>query len=210
MTLPMALTLSRLVMAPAILALYQWGLLPHLKSGDWIVGREPAALCILVLVLTLLIEVTDVLDGYLARRWKQVSDAGKFLDPLADSISRSTVFLCFLMAGYVPLWMVALIFYRESTISGLRIAGAAQNVIIAARWSGKSKAILQGFFINITIGADLARACGAKVAWFEQWTFWGMAGVTAVTVLSLVDYFRGNGQVIAKLFTTPDLGADSP
>ncbi len=210
MTLPMALTLSRLVMAPAILALYQWGLLPHLEAGGWVAGHEPVVLCSVVLVLTLLIEVTDVLDGYLARRWKQVSDAGKFLDPLADSISRSTVFLCFLMAGYVPLWMVALIFYRESTISGLRIAGAAQNVIIAARWSGKSKAVLQGFFINVTIGADLARACGASFPWFEQWTFWGMAGVTAVTVLSLVDYFRGNGQVIAKLFSTDPPQAGRP
>lgn len=200
----MVLTLSRLVMAPAILAIYQWGLLPHLTDGQWVTGQEPLGLFIVVLVLTVLIEVTDVLDGHLARRWKQVSDAGKFLDPLADSISRSTVFLCFLMAGYVPLWMVALIFYRESTISGLRIAGASQNVIIAARWSGKSKAILQAIFINLTIAADLVRASGVELPWFLGAVWWGMALVTAVTVLSLVDYFRGNGQVIARLFSSPE------
>jgi len=204
MNVPMLLTLSRLVMAPAILVLYQWGLLPHLRDGQWIAGEEPIALYAIVLVLTVLIEVTDVLDGHLARKWKQVSDAGKFLDPLADSISRSTVFLCFMMAGYVPLWMVALVFYRESTISGLRIAGASQNVIIAARWSGKSKAILQAVFINVTIGADMLRTTGVELPWFADLAYWGMALVTAVTVLSLVDYFRGNGQVIARLFATPE------
>ncbi|MHC5020120.1 MAG: CDP-diacylglycerol--glycerol-3-phosphate 3-phosphatidyltransferase [Planctomycetota bacterium] len=203
MTFPMLLTLSRLVMAPTILVLYQWGLLPHLQDGEWVNGREPVLVYAIVFVLTVLIEVTDVLDGHLARKWKQVSDAGKFLDPLADSISRSTVFLCFLQAGYVPLWMVALVFYRESTISGLRIAGASQNVIIAARWSGKTKAILQAVFINVTILADMLRTTGVTVDWFADLAYWGMGLVTAVTVLSLVDYFRGNGQVIARLFASP-------
>ena len=206
MNVPMVLTLSRLVMAPAVLVLFQWGLLPHLnvQTGLWNPGEEPLALYVVVLVLTVLIEVTDVLDGHLARKWGQVSDAGKFLDPLADSISRSTVFLCFLQAGYVPLWMVALVFYRESTISGLRIAGASQNVIIAARWSGKTKAILQALFINVTILVDMLRTTGVEIRWFTDLAYWGMGVVTAVTVLSLVDYFRGNGQVIARLFATAD------
>jgi CDP-diacylglycerol--glycerol-3-phosphate 3-phosphatidyltransferase len=205
MTFPMALTLSRLVLAPIVLAVWLVAVVP-VPAGGWPAAGGPVGALSAVLVCTLAIEFTDIFDGHLARRWGQVSDAGKFLDPLADSVSRSTVFLCFLAAGYAPVWMVALVFYRESLISGLRIAGAAQNLIIAARWSGKSKAILQGIVINVLVFLDLLRAAGgypSALPAFEPVAWWSMALVTTVTVVSAFDYLSANRKVLARLFSSP-------
>ena len=197
MTLPMALTLSRLVLAPVVLGVWLLAVVPMRAAGT-----GPVAALAVVLACTLAIEASDILDGHLARRWGQVSDAGKFLDPLADNVSRTTVFLCFLAAGYMPVWMVALIFYREALISGLRIAGASQRLIIAARWSGKAKAILQGIVINVLVFLDLLRAAGSYpelLPEFGPLAWWAMALVTAVTVLSAADYLLGNRPVLAAL-----------
>ena len=206
MTLPMALTLSRFGVAPAVLVLYEVVFLPHLPEtaagrGD----RGLVAWHLVLLACTLWIEASDLLDGWLARRWGQVTDAGKFLDPLADSVSRSTLFLCFLRAGYVPLWMVALIFWRDAVIGGLRIAGAAQQAIIAARWSGKSKAVIQGIVINVLVAADGCRAAGAYpplgfLPDFSDLAVGGMGIVTGVTVLSSLDYFVSHRAVLWRLF----------
>lgn len=206
MTLPMALTLSRFAVAPAVLVLYEAALLPRLPETA--AGHGDGGLVawhLVLLACTLWIEASDLLDGWLARRWRQVSDAGKFLDPLADSVSRSTLFLCFLRAGYVPLWMVALVFWRDAVIGGLRIAGAAQQAIIAARWSGKTKAVVQGIVINVLVAADACRAAGAypPLAFlpdFAHLATGAMGLVTGVTVLSSVDYFVGHRAVLGRLF----------
>lgn len=195
----MALTLSRLALAPVVLAVWLLEVAPAPRGA----GAGPVAALAVVLCCTLAIEASDILDGHLARRWNQVSDAGKFLDPLADNVSRTTVFLCFLAAGYMPVWMVALIFYREALISGLRIAGASQRLIIAARWSGKIKAILQGIVINVLVFLDLLRAAGsypAALPGFASAAWWAMAFVTAVTVLSAFDYVYANRAVLAMVW----------
>ncbi|MCI0341009.1 MAG: CDP-diacylglycerol--glycerol-3-phosphate 3-phosphatidyltransferase [Planctomycetales bacterium] len=207
MNTPLLLTASRIVLAPVFLVVF---FLPtwtgHAEDASWLVPARALALA-----LALSFEVTDVLDGRLARRWRQVTELGKYLDPLADSISRFTVFLCFLAAGYVPVWMVALIFYRDTIIAGLRIAGASQNVIIAARTWGKAKAVLQGIVILVVLAADLADAAGAWPGTFPavpHLATWLMGLVTAVTVLSSVDYFRGHGQVIRRVLAESGTGAN--
>lgn len=185
MKIPNILTLCRLLGAP----LFLWAFL-----SDGVMGRWWA----LALVITF--EVTDLLDGFVARRFEQISQLGKILDPLADSVSRFTVFLGFLALGYADVWAIALIFYRDSIVSTVRILAASQGVIVSARWSGKVKAIVQGTAIVVILAgsclrgplqltADEVRTYAGSLMWF----------VSGVTLLSLVDYVVGNRAMLAKL-----------
>ena len=98
--------------------------------------------------------VTDLLDGWLARRGQQVTRIGKLLDPLADKLLVATALIVLLAGGRIPAWgtpMVVVIIGREIAVTGLRGFASSQGQIMAADWSGKLKTLLQ----NIAIGALL-------------------------------------------------------
>jgi CDP-diacylglycerol--glycerol-3-phosphate 3-phosphatidyltransferase len=150
--------------------------------------------------LVVAFELTDLADGYVARRLEQTSQLGKILDPLADSVSRFTVFLGFLTLDYCHVWAIACIFYRDSIVSTVRILAASQGVIVSARWSGKVKAIVQGTVIIVILAASCFRT---QLGWGEDKVIelasplmWFVAGVT---LFSLFDYLAGNRKVLAAL-----------
>ncbi len=87
--------------------------------------------------------ITDMLDGYLARRNNAVTLIGKFLDPLADKLIVLTILLTLLAMGRMPLWIVGLILAREITVTGLRAIASAEGMVIAARPLGKYKTAFQ-------------------------------------------------------------------
>ena len=192
MNLPNRITLFRLCLAPLFILFFFLG---RIDPSLTFAGKVGAIL------VAFLFELTDFLDGYIARRRGLVTELGKFLDPFADSVSRFTVFLCFLGAGYAEIWMAAIIFYRDSLVANLRIAAASRNLIIAARSSGKIKALVQGAAIFLILVLDIARSSGLDAAGthFAQVCFWSMTVVTIVTGLSAVDYIAGNRQVIKSM-----------
>lgn len=87
--------------------------------------------------------LTDWVDGYVARQRKEVTNLGKFLDPLADKLLVMSALILLLYHRWIPLWAVLLIFIREITIMGLRDIAAVQGAVIAASFSGKIKTFLQ-------------------------------------------------------------------
>ena len=95
----------------------------------------------LILVIFAGIELSDFLDGYLARKHNLVSDLGKVLDPFADVLSRVTYFLCFAFSGLMPLWVFLIIIYRELAITFLRMMMMGRGIVVAASLWGKLKAI---------------------------------------------------------------------
>ena len=83
--------------------------------------------------------VSDFADGYIARHYNQITDFGKFMDPLADKMLVMAV-MCFLVEkGFMPGWAVAIVLFREFAVSGLRLIAVEQGRVIAAAWSGKIK-----------------------------------------------------------------------
>jgi CDP-diacylglycerol---glycerol-3-phosphate 3-phosphatidyltransferase len=124
-TLPTWITLSRLLVIPGLL----YGLYQPAQSARW-----------LCLGLFLLAAGTDWLDGYLARKLNQVTDLGKFLDPLVDKLLILAPLLILTELGRVPGWGVFLILARELAIAGWRVN---QPVITGANWGGKLKTSLQ-------------------------------------------------------------------
>ena len=99
--------------------------------------------CKIACVLFTAAMITDVIDGYLARKWDLVSPIGAFLDPLADKLMVTTVLIMMIPLGWVPAWAVALLLCREITITGLRSIASQQGLVIAASVLGKVKTSYQ-------------------------------------------------------------------
>ena len=136
LTVANTITLIRIFISPVYLFLY----LEHAA-----LGISETALPYILLVLIIALETSDALDGYLARKLDQVTDLGKLLDPMADSISRISIFLAFTQPPVsLPLIIVFIFIYRDSVISTLRTICALRGFTLAARTSGKIKSVIQG------------------------------------------------------------------
>jgi CDP-diacylglycerol--glycerol-3-phosphate 3-phosphatidyltransferase len=86
-------------------------------------------------------EISDAVDGYIARKYNMVTDLGKILDPFSDVISRVTFFICFTFTGIMPLWTLLVIIYRELAITFLRMMMMGRGTAMAASIWGKAKAV---------------------------------------------------------------------
>jgi CDP-diacylglycerol--glycerol-3-phosphate 3-phosphatidyltransferase len=138
-----------------------------------------------------LIEVSDLLDGYLARRLGQESELGKVLDPFADAISRLTYFIAFAGSAVLPLWILLILVYRDVGVAYIRVMISKSNVLMPARTSGKLKA----WAYAIAGIGGLALYSARKIDWLSNsvgtiervaFGFFVIAG--GVALWSLVDY----------------------
>ena len=204
MTVPNILTLFRLASAPVFLAFF----IGSGKDGFLPIAWHGQAGLIACLVVMSASEISDILDGILARRWNQVSDFGKILDPYADSTFRLSCFFAFASQAHgkwIPIWMVMVLFYRDMLVTVIRAFGIERRIFVHARASGKIKAITQGVAIFITL--SLAVIFGEESVAYETVSK-GIEGtaiahtmmwvVTAMTVWSGLDYFIANRHLFAK------------
>ena len=161
MNLPNALTVSRLVAIPVLMAL----LLLRFPGHDQVAAA-----------LFIAFSLTDTLDGQLARRSGTVSDLGKFLDPLADKLFVLAVLIVLVQEGLVAAWVVVVIFSRELIITILRSVGASQGRVIAAAPLGKTKTVMQMSAVTLLIlqrpYPALAPLAGLAVAIAVLFTLW--------------------------------------
>lgn len=109
----------------------------------WFALQSDSTSLIVALVLFCLASFTDFLDGYVARKYNQVTDFGKFVDPLADKLLVTAALLIFIQKGIFPAWMVFVVLAREFIITSLRNVAAAKGRVLAATWTGKVKTCVQ-------------------------------------------------------------------
>jgi CDP-diacylglycerol---glycerol-3-phosphate 3-phosphatidyltransferase len=128
MTLPMMLTWGRIGLAPIFFLFYQ------------LAGAGSPLLLVGVWVCFIVMEVSDLLDGLLARMFKQETELGKVLDPFADAISRLTYFVALAGSGILPLWVLLILVYRDMAVAYIRVMTSREKVLMPARVSGKLKA----------------------------------------------------------------------
>ena len=100
-------------------------------------------LLLVAIILIAYSELTDMLDGYLARRDNCVTSLGKLLDPLSDSISRFIYFFAFGYMGLFPIWLVIILFVRDIIVAYIRTYMSLMGIAMGARFSGKAKALVQ-------------------------------------------------------------------
>ncbi|MDC7125819.1 MAG: CDP-diacylglycerol--glycerol-3-phosphate 3-phosphatidyltransferase [Spirochaetales bacterium] len=132
MNLPTKITVFRIILAPVFFLVY--------FVPIWF-GAGTSVSVYIMIPMFIVMELSDALDGYIARKYNMVTDLGKILDPFSDVISRVTFFLCFTFTGIMPIWTFLIIVYRELAITFLRMMMMGKGVAMAASIWGKAKAI---------------------------------------------------------------------
>ena len=175
MNLPNALTLTRMFLVPLLVVV----LLTEFE-GRQVLGVSKELLGAAIFALA---SLTDWLDGYLARRRRQVTWIGQMLDPIADKLLTSAAFISLVQLNLAPAWMVALIIGREFAVTALRSLAYTKNITIPASSLGKGKMVSQVVAILLILGGGpipLLAPVGELALWV----------VMALAVASAVDYYR--------------------
>jgi CDP-diacylglycerol--glycerol-3-phosphate 3-phosphatidyltransferase len=187
-------TFLRLILMPLFLITYLHPSFLNLSASNvpWMLA-----------LILLLSELSDACDGFLARRMNQVTDLGKILDPMADSLSRLGVYFCF-SHGVValPLEIPLLMLYRDVLISTLRTICALKGFALAARWSGKVKAVVQAIGAFCIIAAMKALQLDMISQNLFEWitVSFGLLAC-ALSLFSGCEYFIANKKYFKQLLS---------
>ncbi|MGH2470085.1 MAG: CDP-diacylglycerol--glycerol-3-phosphate 3-phosphatidyltransferase, partial [Chloroflexota bacterium] len=181
MSLANGLSLFRLAISPLLLLFF--------IENTWV--------RVAVLILFIFGEVSDFLDGLVARRQNLVSDFGKLIDPMADVIFHLTLFLIFLSLGFVPGWMVIVLVWREVAVSSLRLmASTDRRLVIAAARPGKIKANVQALVTLLIIMSTLV----APISVTQTIGWWGTLAAVVASLYSGAFYFFGYRGILAAVY----------
>jgi CDP-diacylglycerol--glycerol-3-phosphate 3-phosphatidyltransferase len=179
-----ALTLSRFVFAPIFLYLLL------MMEGKDTVSMDFYAIVILAVAM-----LTDLFDGIVARASNTVTDFGKIMDPVADSTFFLTAFFGFVVSSRfaVPIWIPLIVLYREIAMHVLRRYAALRGVVLAAKFSGKAKMVIQA----VLTSALLLLVTAIDMEWVDmslqvlrKVTFWTLLIIAIINVLSMIEYLR--------------------
>ena len=167
------LTIARVVMIPLFLVLMY---LDFPGSRYW------------TLAVYVIACLTDLADGYIARHYHQISDFGKFMDPLADKCLVMAALCCFVEQGSMAAWILAVVLVREFAVSGMRMVAVEKGRVIAAGWSGKVKTAATMVCICLIL-FGMPPVVNRICAWV----------ILVTTVYSGVEYFWKNKDVFSSL-----------
>lgn len=176
--LPNLLTLIRIFLVPLLVAA-----LVQQNFGIHWDHKVLLANDLFGLTVFLAAALTDLLDGYLARRWKQVTTVGTLLDPVADKLLISAALISLVQIRLLPGWMVILIISREFAVSGLRSIAATEGYTIKAGELGKSKMVFQ------VLGVALVML-SIRWAALRPYALCAMWAVVVFGLASAINYFR--------------------
>jgi CDP-diacylglycerol--glycerol-3-phosphate 3-phosphatidyltransferase len=183
MTAADRVTSIRLILAPIFFIFY---FIPEWFSigAGWTIP--------VLLVLFIASELTDLIDGKVARARNEVSEFGKLFDPFADTLVRITYFLCFVVDGILPAFLLAIVLYREFGILFLRTLMMKRGIAMGARSGGKIKAVAY----MIAGAAALIASCVSRLGWDAsifsviRWTAIGFFAISVVlSLVSFGDYY---------------------
>jgi CDP-diacylglycerol--glycerol-3-phosphate 3-phosphatidyltransferase len=204
-TLPNIITVARIAACPVIFFL---AIAPGTAARSW------------AFVLFVVAGLSDVWDGYLARRYELITDMGKLLDPIADKLLLVATFVPFYIVshraneldaipwvGAMPLWVMVVIFGREIFITLFRSYAARRGVVIPAGKSGKRKALFQALFVGglllwyplrqVAAGRGWSGPFWSFWTWFHgAWVFVTLAVAILLTVYSMFDYLWSYRSVV--------------
>lgn len=177
MNLPNKITLFRVFMIPVFLVFM---LIPQIPYARWIAAG-----------IFVIAALSDLLDGYIARKRNLITNFGKFMDPLADKLLVSSALICLVEMKLIASWIVIIIIAREFIISGFRLIASDNGVVIAAGWWGKVKTNFQMITsVMLIINLDYP-----VINVLEQIAIYL---TLLLTVVSLIDYMLKNRSVLGE------------
>ena len=167
------LTILRIILIPVFLIVLYWGF----PGANWV-----------ALAIFIIASLTDFADGYIARHYDQVTDFGKFMDPLADKMLVMAAMCWFVQNGEMWGWVLALVLLREFAVSGMRLVAVEQGKVIAAAWSGKIKTASTMVCICLMLGLN--------IGWVDMLS---QIVILVTTLYSGVEYFVKNKSVFSNV-----------
>ena len=167
------LTLLRIILIPVFLIVLYWGF----PGANWV-----------ALAIFIIASLTDFADGYIARHYDQITDFGKFMDPLADKMLVMAAMCWFVQNGEMWGWVLALVLLREFAISGMRLVAVEQGKVIAAAWSGKIKTASTMVCICLMLGLN--------IGWIDMLS---QIVILVTTLYSGIEYFVKNKSVFSNV-----------
>ncbi len=194
MTLPNQLTTLRILLTPVFVYLILSDA-PHLRIGAIIVFTVAS--------------LTDLYDGYHARKYGQTTRWGAFMDPLADKILITSAFIYFVYLGLVPCWMVVVVALRDVMVTLLRLYAEWKEKPIVTSKSAKVKTLLQNVLAYVLLLLLLLRerilfsdtiSTMAERLLFDKWVYWAMLLLTIYTVYTGVAYLFENWQTLRTAY----------
>jgi CDP-diacylglycerol---glycerol-3-phosphate 3-phosphatidyltransferase len=186
LNIPNILSTVRLLLGPIIAFFLLW-------------ETDIALVFYLPFVLSIVAEITDLLDGYYARKYNKITNLGKILDPLSDSLYRMTVFFVFAATQQVSIFLVLPILYRDAIVITLRQFCAEKKIVVSARSSGKIKALVQGPVIILILFLRILFYHGYLTQTHMYYTANGLIAIAcAVTLWSAIDYTCGLYPLLLK------------
>ena len=182
MNLPTIVTSFRIFLSPLFFICFFFPL--------W-TGVGAFASVVILWFVFMIIEISDMIDGFLARTLDQVTDTGKLLDPFADVIARLTYFVCFIATGIMPAWAFIPIMYRELGVAYLRMVMYKDGVALAANRGGKLKAVFYaisgGFGLSLHTCERLSLLLEYRNALYDAGKI-VFAIAALLSLLSFIDY----------------------
>jgi CDP-diacylglycerol--glycerol-3-phosphate 3-phosphatidyltransferase len=191
LSIALVLTLSRILLGPVFIIVYLYYQQLGITLG-W--------LPYILISLAGISELSDLFDGALARKMNKVTELGKLLDPMADSIFRLSVLLAFTQ-GFIqlPLFLVCIFFYRDTIISTLRTVCALRGFALAARMSGKIKAVIQAAICFFILLFMIPYSLGyIDIALLQAAGFYSVLIGAVYTVFSGIEYVIANRYYIMR------------
>ena len=193
MNLPNSLTLARIVLVPLLVVVLLTSFQGHLILG---LPKGMAAALIFGVA-----SLTDWLDGYLARRRKQITVLGQLLDPIADKLLTTAAFVSLVQLDMVPAWIVAVVIGRELAVTGLRGVAHTRGVVMPASGLGKLKMVAQVVAIlALMLASDLA---GEPGRWLQLLGLGAMWVVLGLALWSAVEYYQTFAAVVSGRTVPP-------
>lgn len=193
MNLPNKLTVFRMILIPVFMLVLA---LPLDWGTSQVAGAVLPVTHLVAAIIFIVASLTDLADGKIARKYKLVTNFGKFADPLADKLLVMTALIFFVQFGWVPAWMVAIIVIRELAITGLRTLIVENNgKVLAAAMPGKIKTASQMVAISFFLLHDIVFAMfNIPFAMIMIWI------ALLATIYSGIDYFYKNRDVFSDGF----------
>ena len=163
--------------------------------ATYFIITEDILLLMIAIILIAYSELTDMLDGYIARRDNIITDVGKLLDPLSDSISRFLYFFAFGYIGLFPIWLVVALFLRDIIVAYIRTYISLSGVAMGARYSGKLKAVVQfgGQYLLLFLMVFLLREQGQELS---STILYILIVVGSISTIAILLYLKAEGSYL--------------
>lgn len=178
--------MKKLMNVPNILTVLRMALVPVFIVTVLYINNIAA------MVIFIIASATDWLDGYLARKNNEITNFGKFMDPLADKMLVTSALICFVSLGWMPAWVAIVVVSRDLAVDGLRMIAASRSIVMAAGMTGKVKTAVTMVCIPVMMVFGQA---GIGILTVNNVC---SLIILALNIISMADYFMKNGKVILE------------